>query len=416
MDQVDSRSVMMCKVCLLVCTLFPRPGPSRFSFMTTLDRYIARQYLVNIVSLLVLLCSFVVTIDVALNLNRYAGVLKKSPGAETLSLLGRAVRTGDLVVDLWWPRLLQLFVFLLGMVLVGAMGFTVSQLVRHRELVAMMAGGVSLRRAARPILIVAAGMTVLQAINQELVIPRIAPLLTRDHGDAGNHDMRGFEIPLTDDGHGRRFYAQRFDPETRSLEGVVVWELNAEGLMNRSTRANAATWDATEQGWRLERPTAFEYTQENPETVVPGSEPGRVVPPVASVLIPTPLDPTAMTLRQHANFSHSLSWRELTRLLRVPALDPALHDKLVRIKYGRVSMIISNFLTLLIVMPFFITREPRNMVLQSLKCAPVGIGSLMGSVLGASAALPGVPPGLAVFLPVVVLTPIAIASMGWMRT
>ena len=39
--------------------------------MTTIDRYIARQYLFNVVALLVLLCSFVVTVDVTLNLDRF---------------------------------------------------------------------------------------------------------------------------------------------------------------------------------------------------------------------------------------------------------------------------------------------------------------------------------------------------------
>ncbi len=378
--------------------------------MTTLDRHIARQYLANILSLLVLLCSFVVTIDVAFNINRFAGVLKKLPGGATLSVLGRLVRTGELIADLWWPRLIQLFVFLVGMVLVGAMGFTVSQLARHRELVAMMAGGVSLRRAARPILIVAAGMTCLQALTQELVIPRIAHLLTRDHGDAGNHDMRTFQIPLTDDGNGHRFFAQRFDPNTAALTGIVVWKIDPAGLLRSSTRAESGTWDAAAGGWRLSHAVVFDY-----ERAVPDAPPS---PPLATtdILVQTPLDPTAMTLRQHSNFSHSLSWAELTRVLRVPGLDPSLRDKLVRIKYGRVSMVASNFLTLLIVMPFFLTREPRSMVLQSLKCAPVGIGSLMGGVLGASAAIPGLPPGLGVFLPVLILAPVAVASIGWMKT
>ena len=109
-------------------------------------------------------------------------------------MLAVLVRVVELAADLWWPRLLQLFVFLLGMVLMGAMGFTLSQVVRHRELVAMLASGISLRRAARPILLVAALMTLVQVLDQELVLPRIAPLLTRDHGDAGKHELQGFAV------------------------------------------------------------------------------------------------------------------------------------------------------------------------------------------------------------------------------
>src|SRR6188768_3238745 len=84
--------------------------------MSTLDRYIARQYVTNFLFLFVILFSFVVTIDLALNLHNFIKVLNETPGAASFSMLGRFVRTIDLVWDLWWPRLLQLFVFLSGMV------------------------------------------------------------------------------------------------------------------------------------------------------------------------------------------------------------------------------------------------------------------------------------------------------------
>jgi len=377
--------------------------------MSTLDRYIARQYFTNILFLFVLLFSFVVTIDLALNLHRFINVLNKTPGAASLSTLGRFVRTIDLVADLWWPRLLQLFVFLSGMVLVGAMGFTVSQLVRHRELVAMMAGGVSLRRVARPIVVVAALVTALQVVDQEVFVPRIAPLLTRDQNDAGKHDLKQFPVPLTEDGQGRLFYAAQFDPATRTLGSARVWERDASRRMTRIVSAPSATWrDGT---WVFEGATVDVMGAPlGQATVAPAGSPST------TVTVATDLDPKALTLKHYSSFSQSLSWGELTEMLRTPNLEQRLHDRLIRIKYGRVSTVIANFLTLLIVLPFFLMREPKNMVVQSLKCAPVGICSLLGSVLGASAAIPGVPPGVGVFLPVVLLAPIAVASMGSMRT
>ncbi|MBC7770866.1 MAG: LptF/LptG family permease [Pyrinomonadaceae bacterium] len=377
--------------------------------MSTLDRYIARQYFTNILFLFVLLFSFVVTIDLALNLHRFINVLNETPGSEHLSLLGRFVRTIDLVWDLWWPRLLQLFVFLSGMVLVGAMGFTVSQLVRHRELVAMMAGGVSLRRVARPIVMVAAFVTLLQVIDQEFIIPKIAPLLTRDQKQAGKHALKEFQVPLTEDGQGRLFYAKEFNPATQTLGSVRVWERDSSRRMTRIISAPSAPWK--DGAWVFD-PATVDLTgaQVGQATAPsPGAAPARVT-------IATDLDPKALTLRHYSSFSQSLSWGELTEMLRTPGLEQRLHDRLIRIKYGRISSVISNFLSLLIVLPFFLMREPKNMVAQSLKCAPVGICALLGGVLGASAAIPGVPPGLGVFLPVILLTPIAVASMGSMRT
>jgi len=66
--------------------------------------------------------------------------------------------------------------------------------------------------------------------------------------------------------------------------------------------------------------------------------------------------------------------------------------------------------------PFFLTREPKNMVLQSLKCAPVAIGSVVGSIVGTAAAIPGVPPELGVMIPVMVTTCMAIAALTGMRS
>jgi hypothetical protein len=46
----------------------------------------------------------------------------------------------------------------------------------------------------------------------------------------------------------------------------------------------------------------------------------------------------------------------------------------------------------------------------------VGIISLLGAVLGAAAPVPGLPPALAAFLPVLVLAPIAVGSLTAMKT
>jgi lipopolysaccharide export system permease protein len=373
--------------------------------LSTLDRYIARQYLFNVVALLVLLFSFVVVVDVTLNVDRMFKVAaeldKEITGVRRFGLVA------SLAADLWWPRLLQLFVFLLGMVLMAAMGFTISQIVRHRELVAMLAGGISLRRAARPILVVAGLMTLLQVADQEFIIPRIAPLLTRDHGDAGKHQLQGFNVPLTADASRRLFFAQSFEPERGVLHDVTIWERNEEGRPTSQITAPEARWDG--DSWEIATGTVRQLDLASGAAQTAAGA-------VRAVSIRSDLDPTGLTLRHYANFSHSLSWRQISNLLSSPELDPALRDRLQRIRYGRVSTIVSNFLAMLIVMPFFLTREPKNMVLQSLKCAPVGIVTLLGAVLGASAPVPGLPPAVAAFLPVVVLAPIAAGSLASMKT
>lgn len=382
--------------------------------MSTLDRYIAKQYLFNVVAILVLLFSFVVVVDLTLNIDRMFKVAGRFAGEDVTgpAKIGVVIK---LAADLWWPRLLQLFVFLLGMVLMAAMGFTVSQIVRHRELVAMLASGISLRRAARPILVVAALMTLLQVVDQELLIPRIAPLLTRDHGDAGKHALKGFGVSLTSDSSDRLFYARSFEPSEGILRDVYIWERDSSGQPTRVISAPLARW--TDGAWTLpEAGVTFPNRFSDPGTPLSAAPPAPDSAPTQSLRIPTDLDPTTLTLRHYANFSHSLSWTQMSSLLRSDQRDPALRDKLIRVRYGRISTILSNFLAMLIVMPFFLTREPKNMLVQSLKCAPVGIITLIGAVLGASAPIPGLPAAVAAFLPVVVLAPIAVGSLAAMKT
>ncbi|MCA9298960.1 MAG: hypothetical protein KDA28_07830, partial [Phycisphaerales bacterium] len=122
--------------------------------MSLLDRYIARQFLTNVVVLFVILFCFIITIDVSLNIDRFSRIATELMASQGQSgFLKRASLTSMLILDLWWPRLLQLFNYMLGLVMVAAMGFTCSQMVRHRELVAILASGQSLMRVARPVLL-----------------------------------------------------------------------------------------------------------------------------------------------------------------------------------------------------------------------------------------------------------------------
>lgn len=405
--------------------------------MNTLDRYIARQYLFNVLALLVLLFTFVVAVDFTLNIDRFvsnAGRVDPSSAG-----IRRAVLTTMLVFDLWGPRVLQLFAFTVGLALVGGMGFTLAQMVRHRELSAMLASGISLRRVARPILIVAAGFMLLKMIDHELILshPRIAPLLIREHGEVGNRSISQFGVPPTAEGGfaaarassvaqahdgaeptespGRRvFMAEKFDPERRQLIGLNVWERNAAGVATRRVSADSADWRQGQDGrgwWVLQNAKAQSLLMPAPGSGLVAVDPG---PPPAE--IQTDLGPEQLITKRHERYSQTLSWLQIGELLENPGMDPQLREKLQRIRYGRVATALSGMLSLIITIPFFLLREPKNMLLQSLKCAPVGIMALMGSVLLTTMPIPGLPAGFSAFLPVIALLPIAVASVSWVRT
>ncbi len=374
--------------------------------MTILDRYIARQYLFNVFALLLILFSFVLVIDVSLNMDRFlrlADKLGAQDAGQAPSTIRRWIVTILLIFDLWWPKLLQLYNFLIGMVLVGAMGFTFSQMTKHREFIAMMAAGVGLHRVMRPIIVVAIGFTTLQLVNMELVIPKIAPLLVRDHGEAGTHQLGAAAVPLTLDGSGKLFRAASFDADTDTLTGVYILERDEQGKAKRAITATSATY--RDGGWDLT----------NGQEQIRGDN--IIEPPTPLARIESSLDPNELRMNRYESYSQALSFAQVSQMLNRETLtDPAKRARYTRIKWGRFAVMISSLLALIIAMPFYITREPKNMVIQSLKCAPVAIISIIGGILGASASIPGLPPALAVFIPVMLLSIIAIAQVSSMKT
>lgn len=246
-------------------------------------------------------------------------------------------------------------------------------------------------------------------------MPRIAPLLMRDHREAMTYTLGATDVPLTDDGMGRLFYAESFDADRGVLHNLAVWERDERGIATVRTSAREATW--RDGGWDLSDVAVVVLDL--------GAE-GQSTSPATRII--TDLDPTMLKMKRYARFGNHLSFSQSAEILR--RLDAiaaeseraeggdtrAIRDRVQRISLGRISAMISNILTLTITMAFFITRVPRNMLYQSLKCAPVAIIALAGGVVGAAIPLPGVPTALSAFLPVMVLTPIAIAVITHVRT
>lgn len=368
----------------------------------------------NIAALFVILFAFVVTVDVAINVDRFwriAGDVVREDGSVGEPGAGRQALVATLlVVDLWWPRLLQLFNVMLGLVLVGAMGFTCAQLSRYREMVAILAGGQSLFRVMRPIVVVAIGMLMVQAMNQEFVLPQISAKLLRDHGDAGTHELGADRVPVTPDAAGRLWYARSFEPDTGRLEGVVVWERDESGRATKRYQAPVAVWQggaaADRSRWVLQDATVIGAEQ---------------VGPVGRVAFETDLDPTALKVRRFASYKQSLSWGQLSRLIEQGegaggVGDPDLVASLKRTQVGRVSLAAANLLALMMALPFFLRSLPGSMLVQSLRAAPLALVALLGGTLGSAAQVPGLPPEVSVFVPVLVLLPLTVASLSSVQT
>lgn len=385
--------------------------------MGTLHRYIARLYLINVGTLLVLLAGFVVTIDVIINLRRFSTAADRTMEAGAaapdgvMGSLHHAMLTALLVIDLWWPRLLQLFGYLLGVVLIAAMGFTCAQLVRHREFVAMLAGGLSLQRVARPFIVVALLFTALQAANMELLVPRVAHLLARQPNDSGRREAGAFRVKLTPDSDGRLWSAEKFDPRggggAGALEQVWIAERDSAGRVTRTISAERAAWDGS--AWVFTKGRA---EAEPPPGAAPNARP--VSAPIER--LDTSLDPTRLKVRYLQGFGQNLSWAQITDMLAEPGIDPRERERLERLRWGRVGALVSNLVTLIAALPFFLLREPKPLIGASLRAAPVALAGLAASAMASAVAIPGLPVALGVFVPALVILPLAVALYSGIKT
>lgn len=377
--------------------------------MKTIDRYIARAYITNVAALFVILFTFVVAIDVSLQLEKYTSLARRLTAGDGQVGFGRlAAVTAYLVADFWWPNLIRLFNYMVGLVMVGAMGFTLTQMVRHRELVALLSSGVSLYRVARPILVVALLLTGLQLANREFLLPKIAPLLLRDQKQSGMRAMGEHVIPLTPDAQGRLWYAPAYNPDEGVMRNPYIYERNADGELQRRIVADAATWDGAV--WQLDNGRVDQRQ-------------GAAGAHERVLFVESNLDPTLLAMRRFAGFSQNLSFAQVTRMLEHPdllgadAAAAALQVReLKRIRSGRFAIASCNLLALLTALTFFLRREPANMLAQSLRCSPVAMVALMGGVIGANLNIAALPPGFTPFVPAVVLLPIAIAAITSIRS
>jgi lipopolysaccharide export LptBFGC system permease protein LptF len=294
-------------------------------------------------------------------------------------------------------------------VAIAAMGFTLAQMYRHRELVAVLASGVSLHRLALPFIAAVFAVSMVQLLNQELILYRVAPFLLRDHGDIGKRSVRQFPVRFTDDGRGRLMQAALFDPATDTLTAPAILERDAEGRAFRRIEAEEAVWDGERQGWALHGGFALALEAAGGGGGTPGATAREPVEFFA-----TDLDPDSLMVRRYGEYAAMLRLSQIEEMLDSGRVvdRPAL----LRHRYARFATVGVNVLVLLIALPSFLLREPASLLRQSLTCAAMTLPGMIGSAVGMMVEIPGVGAAVSVFLPVIVLIPIAAARWTVVKT
>lgn len=371
-----------------------------------LDRHILLRFFGNFAVLMAIVFLLAVALDVILQLDEFVSAARRA-AAEERRFGSVATALAVAILDFHGPRFFQFFGWMSGLVSIGAMGFTLAAMVRARELVAMMASGLGLLRVAMVFLAGAFLLNLVQVVNGELVVPRLAPRLLRHHDAILRSGIERFEVPLTRDGGNALLRAASFDPASERLEGVLVLKRDESGRVTERISAIAASWSAADGGWSLEGGVRLEIA---PLSEAIG-EPIRQERPVSFVA--TDLGPQSLLVRRSAPFASMLSLAEISRLRENAGPE---RDRLARAAYGRFGQVAVNLLVLLVAVPCLLVREPRPLLGGAIAATAIGVVGILGSVALMAIELPGVPAAISALVPAAVLLPIAVVRLGSLRS
>jgi len=386
--------------------------------MTLLDRYILKQFLLNFLILFLILFLFSSIVDLFVNIN---GVIE-SVDATTAASAGATGPFAHIfsvitfIITFYFPRLFQFYAFLVGLLTIGATGFTLVQLHRHRELTAVLAAGVSLHRVALPIIAAAIFLNIFQFINREILLPHYAPVLIRSQSEFGKNTIRAFRVPLLRDSSGNMFYAAKYHPNEHKMDQVVILKFDDQLRLTSRINAQNAVWEPIPNREKEGVLGKWVLTHGLRAAIRNTASSANLKPQPISA-IETDLDPTRLMLYRHREYRQMLSLSQISELAASAGTNQSKLEELARVRYGRFAQILINLLTLLITLPFFLLRSPANLLTQSVKCASLGITAQIGGAIGTAVGFPGIPPVASVFLfPLLILLPLAVALMSRVET
>jgi lipopolysaccharide export LptBFGC system permease protein LptF len=84
--------------------------------------------------------------------------------------------------------------------------------------------------------------------------------------------------------------------------------------------------------------------------------------------------------------------------------------------HSRNALLAVNVLLVIVGVPFFLVRTPRNLLLQSVKASLVILGAYAGVFVMMRMPLAGVPPALTAWLPAITILPLALWQLDRVET
>lgn len=358
---------------------------------TIIDRYLITSFLRGFLILLAVGVGLYILADLLVNLDEFT---------ENRALSGTQVLSA--MLDYYGHNLPLYIAQLGGPVMAFAGAYTVALLLRNNELTPMVAAGVPLQRLVTPLTLTAMLIIVLLMVNREFVLPSFSHQIARQHEDLVGSRKGG--VPFAMDDHHVILTARRIDLPSRRLEQVIMVEPPERG--GEAIEADAAVYDPAAAVWRLERGSRLIIT--GPQ----GRDPESIRrEPVSSY--PFGLTPEQLVLRQSSEWVNLLSLRQMNTLLASENLPNLTAIRMQRHIWLTTPLV--QLLLLLLTIPFFLTREPAN-VLTAGGRSLVVTGAFFAVSFASQGIISGQWAALVVWAPILLFGPVAVLLLANLKT
>ncbi len=365
--------------------------------MTTVDRYIAASFLSNYVILLLAGIGVYIFSDLLVNLDEFTE--------------GRALGLTEILgqmADFYGYNLPRYYQQLGGVMLGIAAGFTFALMLRNNELTPLVAAGVPLQRLAAPALLVSVVLVAAWVVNGEVVVPALAHKIARQHGDLADA-ASGTAVLCVRDDRNAILSARELHVPRGELRGVMIIAASADGAPAELIRADAARYDAGRTTWRLERGARLTMGPAFSDQTL-----GHVIRWEPVDEYPYTLAPDDIRLRQSAQWTDLMSIRQMNALLRSRNLPNA--PAIARTQHVRFVQPLLAWIMMLLIMPFFLTRQPENVLVAGGKALLLAGSCFVLTFLCHSVAADPHTALLAAAAPVLAFGPVAVLFFTNVRT
>ncbi len=360
-----------------------------------LDAYLIREFLFSYVICVATMISLYIILDLFANIDEFMETSKTILGV--LSNIGRY----------YYYNSFLYYAQIAGLIVMIAMAFTLTRLHRSNETTAILTSGISMYRVALPLIITGFILNVFWFIDQEFIIPSIADKLVLSHDEISGSES--FSLWFLKDRNNSLLSVASFNPQTKTMEHIIIIERNEKGQIIAKISADQAYWDEQKKVWKLKN--GIKYYR-----------PSKTKFALSAEIQKQPVEyyksdwkPEELVLRQTLNWTWFLSLRQLSKLLSKPYLIPNLNE-IIAIRHVRFTQPILNLLLIFLGLPFFLNRE-RTHILSSIGlCLALSLLCYLVAIICQNMATSSQHPGLLVWLPIMIFGPIATLLMENIKT